>query len=177
MNRATPHRVLQLAVLAVLAALVGPLGACASGQQPPPPSHPSPLQARLVPDFSRATLAGTEIDTEKLRGQVVVVKFFAKYCEPCMATLPAAERLHQKYDDVTFVGVSVDERGADAEELVTRFGLSFPVVLDRGRSLSGRYRVVDIPMTFVIDRDGVVQWVAGPGQNEKDLQRAIESYR
>lgn len=164
--------------LPLLAALVAAsAGACNAGNKPPPPSHPSPLQTSALPDFNKVTLAGTRLDTKALRGQVVVVKFFAKYCEPCKDTLPAAQRLHSKYDDVTFVGISLDERGSDAQQVVAQYGLTFPVVMDRSRSLSGRYRVVNIPMTFVVDRQGVVQWVAGPGQTEEDLERAITTYR
>lgn len=148
-----------------------------AGSKAPPPSHPSPLHASAAPQIDKNTLGGARIDTDAMRGQVLVVKFFAKYCEPCKQTLPAAQRLHAKYEDVTFVGISVDERSSDAEALVAQYGLTFPVVLDRSRSISGRYRVVDIPMTFVVDREGVVQWVAGPGQSEEDLQRAIESLR
>ncbi|MBL4689388.1 MAG: TlpA family protein disulfide reductase [Nannocystaceae bacterium] len=152
-------------------------GACQAGNKPPPPSHPSALRTSTLPDFDKVTLAGARVDTEALRGQVVVVKFFAKYCEPCKETLPAAQRLHSKYDDVTFIGISLDERGSDTQQVVAQYGLTFPVVMDRSRSLSGRYRVVDIPMTFVVDRQGIVQWVAGPGQTEEDLERAITTYR
>lgn len=158
------------------AALGGTAAACGAGNQPPAPSHPSPLHAGTVPDFAKTTLAGGRVDTKALRGKVLVVKFFAKYCEPCKETLPAAQRLHSKYDDVTFVGISVDDRSSDAQALVDQYGLTFPVVMDRSRSLSGRYRVVDIPMTFVVDREGVVQWVAGPGQSEQELERAIKTY-
>ncbi len=163
--------------LLLLAALQATSAGCNAGAKPPPPSHPSPLQTGTLPDFDKETLAGQRLDTKSLRGQIVVVKFFAKYCEPCKETLPAAQRLHAKYEDVTFVGVSVDERGADAQQLVAQYGLTFPVVMDRSRSLSGRFRVIDIPMTFVVDRQGVVQWVAGPGQTEEDLERAIKTYR
>lgn len=166
-------------VLPVLAAALGLAAGCGAGPTQPPPSHPSPLHTGAMPDFDRESLGGARVNTQALRGQgqLVVVKFFAKYCEPCTQTLPAAQRLHAKYDDVTFVGISVDERSADAQAVVAQYGLTFPVVMDRSRALSGRYRVVDIPMTFLVDRQGVVQWVAGPGQTEEELERAIQQYR
>ena len=148
--------------------------ACKPG--PPPPTAPSPLVQKSVPDFKRPTLAGPRIDTEGLRGQVVVIKFFAKYCEPCKRTLPAAEKLHQKHPEVAFIGISEDEYASDAQALVDGFGLSFPIVHDQGNVLAGRFRVSEMPVTFVIDGQGVVQWVGGPGQDEDDLAAAIAAY-
>jgi peroxiredoxin len=128
-----------------------------------------------MPDFRRRTLAGSELDTKALRGRVVVVKFFAEYCAPCTRTLPAVENLSRELESVQFIGVSEDERRATAESLVERYRLSFPVVHDAGQVLSGRYRVSDLPSTFVIDRHGNVRWVGGAEQTEADLKRAIEA--
>lgn len=147
-------------------------GSCA-GASAPPASAPSPLLHKTVPAFKRPTLDGAMFDTAEARGKVLVVKFFAKYCEPCKRTLPRAESLHQSRPEVVFVGVSEDESEADAREVKDRFGLSFPVVLDRGNVLSGRFRVTEMPVTFVVAADGNVLWVGGPDQNEEDLQRAI----
>lgn len=150
--------------------------ACAA-KGPPPPSSPSPLANAAAPTFQRDTLSGGRIDTAALSGKVWVVKFFAEYCEPCKRTLPAAQRLHERYDDVTFIGVSEDERQADALALVHAHGLTFPVVLDRGNVLSGRFRVRELPITFVIDASGTVRWVGGPEHDEDALERAIRSVR
>lgn len=142
----------------------------------PPPSAPSPLAQQAVPDFARPTLGGDRIDTAQLRGKVVVIKFFAKYCEPCKRTLPAAQKLHQQHGEVAFVGVSEDEYASDAQALVQSYGLTFPVVHDQGNVLAGRFRVHEMPVTFVIDAQGVVQWVGGPQQDEDDLAAAIEAF-
>lgn len=164
---ARPRASLLLAAL-LFAAACRPAG--------PPPSAPSPLAQQGVPDFARPTLAGARVDTEQLRGKVVVIKFFAKYCEPCKRTLPAAQKLHQKHPEVAFVGVSEDEYASDAQALVQSYGLTFPVVHDQGNVLAGRFRVSEMPVTFVVDAQGVVQWVGGPGQDEEDLAAAIEAF-
>lgn len=166
------------ALLSPLLAATLCLGACKGSTVPdaPPPSAPSPIAQKALPDFARPTLAGTRIDTEALRGQVVVIKFFAKYCAPCMQTLPAAEQLHREHPQVAFVGISEDEYASDAQALVDGFGLSFPVVHDQGNVLAGRFRVREMPVTFVVDGQGIVQWVGGPGQGEHDLAAAIAAY-
>lgn len=152
------------------------LGACAS-KGPPPPSSPSPLHGNAAPTFQRDTLAGSHIDTGALAGKVWVVKFFADYCEPCKRTLPEAQRLSERYDDVVFIGVSEDERQDTAVALVRTYGLTFPVVLDRGNVLSGRFRVTELPIAFVVDPRGNVSWVGGPEQGEKALEKAIRAAR
>ena len=159
--------------------LAAPALLAAPGCRPaagPPPSAPSPLAQKDLPKFQRPTLSGGRIDTEAMRGQVVVVKFFAQYCEPCKRTLPEAEKLHRKHPNVAFVGVSEDEYASQAQQLVDGYGLSFPIVHDKGNVLAGRFRVSEMPVTFVVDPQGVVQWVGGPGQDEDDLAAAIEAY-
>jgi peroxiredoxin len=149
--------------------------ACSSGRPAPPVSAESALAGKRMPDFRRRTLEGSELDTKSLRGRVVVVKFFAEYCAPCTRTLPAVQSLSRELENVQFIGVSEDERRATAEELVNRYRLSFPVVHDAGQVLSGRYRVSDLPITFVIDRGGTVRWVGGAEQTEAELREAIEA--
>lgn len=149
------------------------LSGCGAGTLPP--SAPSALLSQALPDFKRPTLGGPMIDTAASRGQVVVVKFFAKYCEPCKRTLPAAEELHQKHPDVVFIGVAEDERSSDVSEVVDTYHLSFPIVHDVSNVLSGRYRVSDMPATFVADGSGKIVWVGGPENTESGLAPAIEA--
>jgi thiol-disulfide isomerase/thioredoxin len=145
--------------------------ATSCGAPAPPPSAPSALLQKPIPKFKRRTLAGSSVNTEP--GQVVVVKFFAKYCEPCKKTLPVAERLHQENADVRFIGIAEDEYQADVDEMVQAYSLTFPIVHDRGNVLAGRFRVSEMPITFVADASGAIRWVGGEGQKEDDLEAAI----
>ena len=158
-------------MLVALGAALLPLGC---GPKSLPPSSPSKLKDEPLPGFRRPTLAGQTVDVEKRNAQVVVVKFFAKYCEPCQKTLPVAQEISQQYPDVLVIGVSEDEHTSDALEQVERFGLTFPVVLDRGNVLAGRFRVTEMPMTFVTDKRGQVVWIGGPEQTEDELRQAVE---
>jgi thiol-disulfide isomerase/thioredoxin len=162
----------RFALVMSLAAGCGPRGG-----GPVPPSAESPLSQHVIPDFDRRALDGPKVDTKALRGKVVVVKFFAEYCEPCKRTLPAAQEMHEKYaGKVAFVGVSEDEQESTARRVVATYGLTFPVVLDRGNVLAGRFRVNEIPVTFVVDAQGTVRWVGGPSHSETDLERAVASF-
>jgi thiol-disulfide isomerase/thioredoxin len=130
-----------------------------------------------MPAFQRRALDGSTFDTGAHPSGVVVVKFFAQYCEPCKKTLPAAEKLHRDRPDVFFVGVSEDESASAAQNLVSLHGLTFPVVHDAGNVLAGRFRVSEMPVVFVSGRDGAIAWVGGPEQSDDALARAVESLR
>ncbi|HEU4406730.1 MAG TPA: TlpA disulfide reductase family protein [Polyangiaceae bacterium] len=154
------------------------LAACGGpGASQAPPSSPSPLLSKALPDFRRPSLGGPEIETERLRGRVVVVDFFAEHCVPCARSLPALEALHRSMPDVSVVGVSEDEDAAGARRMVERFGLTFPVVHDGSRVIAGRYRVVDLPATFVADPAGVVRWRGDQAHEEGELRAVVEGAR
>ena len=173
-----PSRPLPLARLLLLAALALAPAACgSSGAAARPAAAPRPLLAHPLPDFQRRTVGGDKLDTKGLRGRVVVVKFFAKYCEPCKRTLPAIEKLATDHAEIAFVGVAEDERESDVREVIATYGLTFPVIHDAGNILSGRFRVREMPYTFVADSQGTVRWVGGPEQTEGELVQAIESVR
>ncbi len=148
------------------------LAGCGAGSAPPP-SAPSPILDKELPKFKRRTIAGGEVDSGA-SGQVVVVKFFAKYCEPCKKTLPEAQKLHQEQPDVLFIGVAEDEYQSDVQAMVDAYQLSFPVVHDRGNVLAGRFRVQELPITFVADGTGRIRWVGDGNTRGDGLEAAIE---
>jgi thiol-disulfide isomerase/thioredoxin len=154
------------------------LAAACTGHPSYPPSVADPLLDKPLPALHhRATLDGHPLDAAELAGKPVLVKFFADYCQPCKATLPAAERVHQAHPGVVFVGIDEDESEEAASALVQRYALTFPVLHDAGNVLSGRFRVSTLPMTFVADRAGVIRWVGDEKQTEDDLRRAVEAAR
>ena len=131
-------------VLAGIAACTPPMPISYRGSSlSPDASGPKPL-----PHVKRKAIDGREVDTDALRGRVVVVKFFAKFCEPCKKTLPFVEAYAKAHPEVAVVGVSEDEAEADVKELVAQYGLSFPVVQDGGHAVSGRFRVSELPMVL-----------------------------
>ena len=142
-----------------------------------PPSAPSALLGGHLPEIHRRSLDGHAIDQGLVQGEPVLVKFFADYCQPCKETLPAAERIHEAFPDVTFLGVDEDDTSEAASDVVRRYGLSFPVIHDAGNVLAGRFRVSAMPATFVADPHGVIRWVGGEGQTEADLRAAVQAAR
>jgi thiol-disulfide isomerase/thioredoxin len=130
-----------------------------------------------MPEVHRRALDGADVDTARARGQVVVIDFFAKYCEPCKRALPEIEALHRDEPNVLVVGVAEDEAEGDAREMVDTFRLTFKVVHDREHVISGRYRVNELPMTFVAGPDGAIRWAGREHVTSGDLGRVIAAAR
>jgi peroxiredoxin len=163
------------------AVLLAALATCAPSCAHPPAALPAPSPSRLLgtaaPAFSRETVLGQRFDTAAAAGQVLLLDFFSSTCPPCRRTLPALQALHQRQrarrSPLVIVGVSLDEDIGSARALVARYALTFPVVHDSGNVLAGRFRVSEIPASFVIDRRGQVAWAGGGEQPDGALERAV----
>jgi peroxiredoxin len=138
-----------------------------------PPSVASPLVDRGLPAFMAAAIDGRQVDPSALRSKLVVVVFVAKSCAGCTATLQGLEALSHERRDVAFVGVAEDDFELDTKDLVTSYGITFPVVQDKGRPIGAAYKVGALPLTFLADRHGIVRWVGGTDQTMGQLREAI----
>lgn len=147
------------------------------GQRPPPASAPSALLTRPAPTIERRALDGSIISTAALRGRPVLLEFFAEHCKPCLKSLPALSDLAQSVPELVIVGISEDEDAAVAAELKARLGLEFAITHDQGHVLAGRYRVVDLPATFVLDARGDVRWYGDRAHDAAELERVVKSLR
>ena len=166
-------RARSVSALAIVAALCG-APACGPTL---PPSAPSPLADRGLPDFQSTTMDGRELGARALRGHLAVVTFFGKKCGRCGETLPALQGLSQEQPDVAFVGIAEDDFALDSKDLVTMYRLTFPIVHDKGRSIGGGFHVEEMPATFVADRHGIVRWVGGADQSIDQVRQALEVLR
>lgn len=120
---------------------------------------PAPAVGHPAPSFSLPTLAGDAIALADLRGQPVVLNFWASWCGPCRAEMPELQRLHDRLGPagVVVLGVNQGEQPETAAGFMQQLGLSFPVALDQRTGVSQQYLVNSLPTTFFIDRDGVIR--------------------
>jgi cytochrome c biogenesis protein CcmG, thiol:disulfide interchange protein DsbE len=90
------------------------------------------------------------------RGQVVVLNFWASWCEPCKAESPLLERWHRRMvrSDGTVLGVDMLDLTSRAEEFIEDYGLSYPMLKDKEGEGMELFGVIAYPETFVIDREG-----------------------
>lgn len=112
-----------------------------------------PAAEIALPDAAQKTVRLSE-----LRGKVVLVDFWASWCEPCRRSFPVFESLSQRYAarGVTVIGVSVDDEAANCQRFVRELRPTFPVVHDASHQIAERWAPQSMPTTYVIDRNGSV---------------------
>jgi len=112
-----------------------------------------------APDFELVNLAGETVKLSELRGKIVILNFWATWCEPCKVEMPFFEKLSRNsQSEVEILAVNFDEPPQQVEQFVNEYKLSFPVLLDPGGNVQNLYRVRGYPTTFVVDAAGSIQF-------------------
>ncbi len=151
------------------------LGACTPGEDP------GPVVGSPAPAYGARTLTGDSVALTDLRGKVVLLNFWATWCTPCRHETPFLDSLHARRSPqgLEVVGVSMDAPAARDEvaAFVRDLGVGYTILLDprmRGLDL---YRVVGLPASFLVDRDGILRWMRfGPvSDTDRDFLDALES--
>ena len=109
------------------------------------------------------------------RGQVVVLNYWASWCEPCRRESPLLERWHRRLakEGGTVLGVDVLDVTADAQKFIREFGLTYPMLRDVDGSSQEKFGVLAYPETFVIDREGRVAASRRGPVDERFLRRSV----
>ena len=154
--RARPRtRIVVLAVVPILALAV----LLASGLGKDPRAVPSELIGRRAPTFSLPRLGGgPRLELRALRGQVVVVNFWASWCVACREEHPALLAAWGRYRDrgVVLVGIDFEDTEDAALAYAAEMGGDWPLVIDPGSRTAIAYGVFGVPETFVIAPDGTI---------------------
>jgi len=125
----------------------------------------SPLVGRAAPNFTLPQLDGPPVTLAKLRGQVVVVNFWASWCTECQVEQAALDQAWQQFQDsgVVVIGVNFEDSSGAARGYVRAKDVTYPVVEDAGSKTALAYGLRGVPETFVVNRSGrIVSHVIGP---------------
>jgi len=115
-----------------------------------------------APDFTSRNLHGHTTGLSSLRGKVVLINFWATWCDPCRAEMPSMEALYgsQKRNDFEILAVSIDTGNPETvHDYVREFGFRFPILLDNHLVVNRLYQVRMLPSSFLIDRKGIIREV------------------
>jgi len=108
------------------------------------------------PEFGGVTLEDQTVSLAGLRGQVVLLNFWASWCLECRPEMQAFEALHHRFASrgLAILGINAREENAAVRRYAKELGLTFPLVLDRDGKVQALYGVIGLPTTFLIGRDG-----------------------
>jgi peroxiredoxin len=145
--------------LKVLAAALAFAGAAASAHAA---AELKPWSGTQPAAFELKDLTGRSHRLADYRGKVVLINFWATWCEPCRDEMPAIERLKEKFAGRPFVvlAVNVDEPEARIRKFLSSLPLSFTVLLDHERKLARAWNVRLLPASYVIAPDGTIRFSA-----------------
>ena len=112
-----------------------------------------------APNFSRADLSHRKLVLRSYRGKVVLLNFWATWCEPCLTEMPTFVGWQKQYGARNFqvIGISMDDAAPEVTATVSRLKLNYPVLMGDEYLGADYGGVLGLPVTFLIDRDGKIQ--------------------
>jgi cytochrome c biogenesis protein CcmG/thiol:disulfide interchange protein DsbE len=162
---------------AIPLAVVPVLVLLAYGFRTDPHDIPSPLLGKPASPFALTAFDGKPVALDALKGQVVIVNFWASWCYPaCYEEAPSLERAWQTYKDrgLVVVGVNFQDKEEPAKRFLTQFGHTFPNAPDPAGRVSVDYGVYGVPETYFIDKKGRVRFKQVGPVSDETLKSQIE---
>jgi cytochrome c biogenesis protein CcmG, thiol:disulfide interchange protein DsbE len=136
--------------------LVLGLAACA---EPRAAAGQGPDVGDLAPDFTLPSLDGRSVSLREHRGEVILINFWATWCPPCEREIPALQAAYDANKDKGFVilGVDIGESSQVVQPFAASHGVTYPILLDEQNRMLSQYRGLGLPMSVLIDRDGIIR--------------------
>jgi len=125
------------------------------------PAHEAgPEVAEMAPDFELKDAAGITYRLSDLKGQTVLINFWASWCRECLEEMPSLNALYLKLrkEGIVVLGISIDRNWKAVRGALEKTPVQYPVLLDsRGDVFVKKYTVIGIPTTIVVDSEGVIR--------------------
>ena len=132
----------------------------------------------VAPDFELISFSGETYQISDFRGKVIVVNFWASWCESCKpeaADLEAAYKFYEPRGDVLFLGVDYVDTEPEALAYLEEFKITYPNGPDLRTKISQAFRITGVPETFIINQDGIIAHVQiGPFRSLEEIKSTID---
>jgi peroxiredoxin len=138
----------------------------------------SRLIGQPAPDFALGSIDDQNVRLSEHLGEVIVINFWVTWCGPCREQMTLLDELYAKYRraGLVMLSVNIDATPDRAIDMARTLKVSYPVLLDVRKEVSKAYQVEAMPLTVLIDREGVVRYVAD-GYKSGDEKRYAEQIR
>lgn len=123
-----------------------------------------------APDFTITDLNGKNVSLSEMKGKVVIVDFWATWCWPCIASMPAMDILRNKYPDVVFLFIATQDKAATVNDYTKKHTLPVHTFLDKpAGDVANSFKVTGIPCKAVIDRNGNLRFLTTGYSSDQEL--------
>lgn len=133
-----------------------------------------------APPFETTDVEGRPVALADYRGKIVLLNFWATWCEPCKKEMPEMQAAYEKLQGQGFVILAVNfgEKPDPAGDFAHHGSLTFPILLDRNVKVAASYGVVNLPVSFFIDADGIIrERVFGGTLTAEGIERIVADIR
>jgi cytochrome c biogenesis protein CcmG, thiol:disulfide interchange protein DsbE len=153
--------------------IVALLMGCAATADVDTPARAAPEMDQPAPRLTVTALDGQTFDLAKLRGKVVLVNFWATWCAPCRREMPVLDAFYRRYREqgLELIGISVDFARDAAKMRKASAAVSYPTAMVNDMPVNGFGTPDGVPVTYVVDVDGVVRdkFIATPNKLLHDV--------
>jgi peroxiredoxin len=114
-----------------------------------------------APNFTLKSLKGDNLKLSEHRGEVIMLSFWATWCDKCKEGMPVLNDIYLKYRDKGFTvfSINTDKERAKVNKWLRGMNVAFPILLDEAHDVSKKYEVESMPMTYILDRDGHLRYM------------------
>ena len=121
--------------------------------------EPTATVGNVAPDFQLQNLDGQSITLSGLKGNPVLINFWATWCGPCASEMPYIQEIHNEWSDKGLIVLAINwaESASEVEQFLQAHNLSLQVLLDTNKVVAQKYGIRAFPTTFFIDKDGIIQ--------------------
>ena len=139
-------------------------------------SQPTTPTGATAPDFALLSPEGREISLSDYAGQVILINWWATWCPPCKAEMPAINAFYEAHQADGFVVLAVNsqEGASTVKDFIQHNGFTFPILLDSQGQVMDRYHVRALPTSFIIDRHRVIQHIQTGEISPQQLEAIVE---
>ena len=126
-----------------------------SGLKPPLTDNLMQVEVeREAPDFSLEDIQGASVNLSDLRGQVVILNFWATWCGPCVEEMPMFTRFQNQHPEVLFIGINEKEDRNKVANFLDQNAFGYLMLIDTQAEVAELYKIMTLPTTIIIDEEG-----------------------
>ncbi|WHX27260.1 TlpA disulfide reductase family protein [Virgibacillus halodenitrificans] len=145
-----------------------------------PPESAGLEPGQMAPNFELETLGGKKLNLSDLRGEKVILNFWATWCPPCREEMPEMQKFHEDFGDkINIIAVNLtgsETKESDVKEFIDKYNYTYPILLDKNSQVGETYKAFTVPTTYFIGTDGKIQKERKVGPMSYEfMQETLES--